>query len=122
MPRTLARSVPHLLGVLIERRRDVSDSGRRVWGERTMNMTDPAVSLRDVRERTAQRVAELLDVFDTIVESSWAGHLEQPASALDATVAFDRAQISSIVEHARTQLAEINKTLDELHDRGIISS
>jgi len=79
-----------------------------------MNMADPAASLRDVRARTAQRVAELIEVFDTIVESSSTDHLHETANTFDATVAFDRAQISSIVEQARTQLAEINETLHRL--------
>ncbi|HTD50263.1 MAG TPA: hypothetical protein VK771_06675 [Acidimicrobiia bacterium] len=87
-----------------------------------MNMADPALSLRDVRERTAHRVAELMEVFDTIVESSSAPYLRQATNASDATVAFDRAQISSIVQHARTQLAEINETLDGLRATGNGSS
>ena len=82
-------------------------------------MADPAASLRDVQARTAQRVAELIEVFDTIVESSSADHLHETVNTFDATVAFDRAQISSIVEQARTQLAEINETLLRLRRRSL---
>jgi DnaK suppressor protein len=77
-------------------------------------MTDAAASLNDVRERTAQRVAELLDVFDAIVASSDAANLDDEHDPEGATVGFERAQLSSMVERARTQLAEINEALDRL--------
>jgi DnaK suppressor protein len=77
-------------------------------------MTDAATSLNDVRERTAQRVAELLDVFDAIVASSDAANLDDEHDPEGATVGFERAQLSSMVERARTQLAEINEALDRL--------
>jgi DnaK suppressor protein len=77
-----------------------------------VNMADPAVSLRDVRERTAQRVAELLEVFDAIVESSAAAVRDDDALSRDA--GLDRAELSSMVERARAQLAEINEALERL--------
>jgi DnaK suppressor protein len=81
-----------------------------------VNMADPAVSLRDVRERTAQRLAELMDVFDAIVESSTAANLDesQDFDAGGADAGSERAQLSSIVEQARIQLAEINEALERL--------
>jgi len=79
-----------------------------------MDMAGPDASLRDVQAPTAQRVAELLEVFDTIVESSAGDHLHDIDNAFGATVAFDRAHLSSIVDHARAQLAEIHETLDRL--------
>ena len=75
---------------------------------------ESAVSLRDVRERTARRVAELLDVFDAIVASSDAANLDDEHDPEGATVGFERAQLSSMVERARTQLAEINEALERL--------
>lgn len=85
-------------------------------------MADPAVSLRDVQERTAQRVAELMEVFDRIVESSTAVQLDEADLEFGATESFDRARLSSIVEQARSQLAEINQALDRLRGGGIGSS
>jgi DnaK suppressor protein len=79
-----------------------------------MSMADPAVSLRDVQERTAQRVAELMEVFDAIVQSSAVTGPDAEHDGEDAVAGFDRAQLSSIVEHARAQLAEINDTLERL--------
>ena len=84
-----------------------------------MNSADPAVLLRDVQERAAQRVVELMEVFDTIVESFSADHLHEATNTFDATVAFERARISSFVRYARTQLAEIIETLDRLRRRRI---
>jgi RNA polymerase-binding transcription factor DksA len=79
-------------------------------------MADPAVSLRDVRERTAQRLAELMDVFDAIVESSAVASLDEPQDfdAGGAAAGYERAQLSSIVEQARVQLGEINDALERL--------
>ena len=77
-------------------------------------MAESAVSLRDVQERTARRVAELIEVFDAIVESSDAANLDDEHDPEGATVGFERAQLSSMVERARTQLAEINEALERL--------
>jgi DnaK suppressor protein len=77
-------------------------------------MGESAVSLRDVRERTAQRVAELIEVFDAIVASSDAANLDDEHDPEGATVGFERAQLSSMVERARTQLSEINAALERL--------
>ncbi len=67
-----------------------------------------------MRERTAQRVAELLDVFDAIVASSDTANLDDEHDPEGATVGFERAQLSSMVERARTQLTEINEALERL--------
>jgi RNA polymerase-binding transcription factor DksA len=85
-----------------------------------MNMADPAVSLRDVHERTAQRVAELMDMFDAIVDASAASDLDEAQDPDRANLILDRAQLSSIVERAREQLAEINDALDRLR-RGTVA-
>jgi RNA polymerase-binding transcription factor DksA len=77
-------------------------------------MAESAVSLRDVRERTARRVAELLDVFDAIVASSDSANLDDEHDPEGATIGFERAQLSSMVERARAQLAEINEALERL--------
>jgi DnaK suppressor protein len=84
-------------------------------------VVDPAFSLRDVQERTARRVEELMEVFDRIVQSSAAAGLDDAHNESGATQAFDRAQLSSIVDQARSQLAEINQVLDRLR-RGSIGS
>ena len=77
-------------------------------------MAESAVSLRDVRERTARRVAELIEVFDAIVASADAANLDDEHDPEGATIGFERAQLSSMVERARTQLAEINEALERL--------
>ncbi|MGO9872517.1 MAG: hypothetical protein ACLPVY_01860 [Acidimicrobiia bacterium] len=82
-------------------------------------MADPAVSLRDVRERTAQRVAELMEVFDAIVDASAASDLDDAQNLGCSELVLDRAQLSSIVERARGQLAEIDAALERLRCRSI---
>ena len=77
-------------------------------------MAESAVSLRDVRERTARRVAELIEVFDAIVASADTANLDDEHDPEGATIGFERAQLSSMVERARTQLAEINEALERL--------
>jgi len=77
-------------------------------------MAEPAISLQDVQERTAQRVAELIDVFDAIVQSSAGANLDDEHDPEGATAGFERAQLSSMVERARLQLAEVNEALERL--------
>ena len=77
-------------------------------------MAESAVSLRDVRERTARRVAELIEVFDAIVASADAANLDDEHDPEGATIGFERAQLSCMVERARTQLGEINDALERL--------
>lgn len=66
-----------------------------------------ALELREARERTLRRIAELSAVFEAIVESSASANLDDEHDPEGATVGFERAQVSALLERARTQLEEL---------------
>jgi RNA polymerase-binding transcription factor DksA len=80
-------------------------------------MNDAAIRIQEVRERTAQRVVELNGVFDAIVASSDAANLDDEHDPEGATVGFERAQVSALLERAREQLEELDAAMDR-HQRG----
>src|SRR3954447_12393356 len=80
-------------------------------------MADHATDLRDARTRTARLLAQLTAVFDEIVDSSALANLDDEHDPEGATVAFERAQVSELLERARAQLVEIDAALHRL-DRG----
>jgi hypothetical protein len=63
--------------------------------------------IEDARERTARRISDLIDAFDAIVASSEAANLDDEHDPEGATVGFERAQVSALLESARAQLAEL---------------
>ena len=77
-------------------------------------MSDSAIRIREVRERTARRVAELNAVFDAIVASSDAANLDDEHDPEGATVGFERAQVSALLERARAQLEEFDAAMERL--------
>ena len=75
------------------------------------------MNIQEARERTAQRVAELRAVFEAIVASSDAANLDDEHDPEGATVGFERAQVSALLERARAQLAELDAASDRV-ERG----
>lgn len=78
-------------------------------------MTDYEALLRDARERALRLVFELTGVFNEIVDSSDLANLDDEHDPEGATVAFERAQISVLLERAQSQLAEVDAALKRLH-------
>jgi RNA polymerase-binding transcription factor DksA len=76
--------------------------------------TDVAERLREARDRTLGRLAELHAVFDAIVESSAAANLDDEHDPEGSTVGFERAQVASLLARARTQLAELDAARERL--------
>ena len=79
------------------------------------NVTDRSASLRDAHERATRRVIELTDLLGAIVDAGIP--IEALAAEHDpegATVGFERAQVSALLEGARTQLAELDEALERL--------
>jgi RNA polymerase-binding transcription factor DksA len=66
------------------------------------------------RTRAVVRVSELGQVFDAIVESSVGVNMDDEHDPEGSTVGFERAQISALLDHARTQLAELDAALDRM--------
>jgi DnaK suppressor protein len=77
-------------------------------------MTDATNRLRAARARTVQRVAELRSAFDEIVESSDTANLDDEHDPEGATVGFERAQISALLERAQMQLAELDAATERI--------
>ena len=72
------------------------------------NGSDASTRVRDARERTTQRIADLSAAFDAIVASSDDANLDDEHDPEGATVGFERAQLSALLERARVQLAELD--------------
>jgi len=69
---------------------------------------DAEARLREVHARTVRRIAELGAEFDAIIASSDSANLDDEHDPEGATVGFERAQVSALLEQASTQLNEIN--------------
>ena len=79
-----------------------------------MSDPSPATPLHVARTRAVVRVSELGQVFDAIVESSAGVNMDDEHYPEGSTVGFERAQISALLDHARTQLAELDAALDRM--------
>jgi DnaK suppressor protein len=79
-------------------------------------MSDPASRLCDARSRTASRVVDLSVALNEIVEASNSANLDDEHDPEGATVGFERAQLSALLERAKAQLAEIDAALQRLSD------
>jgi DnaK suppressor protein len=77
-------------------------------------VTDRAALLRAAQERATARVIALTDLLGAIVDSSASANLDDEHDPEGATVGFERAQVSALLEGARTQLAEVDEALERL--------
>lgn len=78
-------------------------------------------ALADERERTQQRIDALTRDFDDIVERSSDASRDDEHDPEGATIAFERAQVSALLESNRASLADIELALSRIetgeHDR-----
>jgi DnaK suppressor protein len=63
------------------------------------------------RADTVQRIAALTREFDGIVESAALGATDDEHDPEGATIAFERAQITSLLEQARDHLADLDQAI-----------
>jgi DnaK suppressor protein len=63
------------------------------------------------RADTTARIAALTREFDGIVESATLGNTDDEHDPEGATIAFERAQIASLLEQARSHLAEVDQAI-----------
>ena len=84
-------------------------------------MTHPGCVQDDVRgvlaaERAAvvQRVAELRGELDQLIQDSVGANADDEHDPEGATVAFERAQLSSLLEAAERRLTDIDRTVANL--------
>jgi RNA polymerase-binding protein DksA len=79
-----------------------------------MSELDPRQSLDAVRRRALERLADLTDDYAGIVEASRYSNADDEHDPEGATIAFERSQVGSLVEHARAQLVEVDAALVRL--------
>ena len=63
------------------------------------------------RGRTVRRLADLTGDFDEIVAASRDTNADDEHDPEGATIAFERSQLSTVVEQARTRLTELDAAL-----------
>jgi RNA polymerase-binding transcription factor DksA len=70
------------------------------------------------RTRTADQVTALRDAFDGIVESSEEASVDDEHDPEGATIAFERAQVSALLDRALANLDILDRALDRLDGDG----
>ena len=73
--------------------------------------------LRAERSRTLARIATLTGEFDGIVSASADANTDDEHDPEGATIAFERAQVGTLLDQARRHLADIDRAVADL-DRG----
>lgn len=71
-------------------------------------------TLQKERERTARRLADLTKDFEGVVEASKDSNADDEHDPEGATIAFEREQISALLDQGERQLAEIAAALERL--------
>jgi DnaK suppressor protein len=77
---------------------------------------DPARALAEARRHTLARLAGLTGDFASIVEASRDSNADDEHDPEGATIAFERSQVSSLVEQTRAHLAELAEAERRLQD------
>lgn len=67
------------------------------------------------RDSTMARIASLQREFDGVVESSAGESTDDEHDPEGATIAFERAQISTLLSQARSHLDDLDRALERLH-------
>ena len=70
--------------------------------------------LRDERERAARLLAALTRDFDGIVEASADSNADDEHDPEGSTIAFERSQVSTMVEQTRARLTDVDAAIDRL--------
>ncbi len=81
-------------------------------------MTDPGAALRAERARTAAQVAALEADFAGLVAASEESNADDEHDPEGATIGFERAQLSAVLDAARRRLAAVDDALARLDAGG----
>ena len=71
-------------------------------------------SVAGAHAKASRRVAALQRDFGAIVESAAGASVDDEHDPEGQTIAFERAQVSALLEHARAQLAALERASDDL--------
>ena len=66
------------------------------------------------RRRTNEQIAALSDDLDTIIETSTSAPPDDEHDPEGATIGFERAQVASLLERARSHLVELDQARERL--------
>lgn len=70
--------------------------------------------LTDERERAARLLASLTRDFDGIVEASADSNADDEHDPEGSTIAFERSQVSTMVEQTRARLVDVDAALERV--------
>lgn len=77
---------------------------------------DPTAQIEAERAEVVAQVASLERAFDEIVAGSELVSTDDEHDPEGATIAYERAQVSSLLDAARTRLTELDEAADRLDD------
>lgn len=79
-------------------------------------MDDATARLERQRREAVERLANLTGAFDEIVAASRDSNADDEHDPEGATIAFERSQVSALVEQSLNQIAEIDAALARVAD------
>lgn len=77
---------------------------------------DPAAQLRATHDATAAQLAAMIRDFDGVVAASADVATDDEHDPDGATIAFERAQLSMLIDTARARLADLEQALARVAD------
>jgi DnaK suppressor protein len=81
-----------------------------------MNQRDPEKALSDARARAAHRVRELTEALAGVVAASESANLDDEHDPEGSTVGFERAQLATLLDDARTRVLELDAACERLRN------
>jgi RNA polymerase-binding transcription factor DksA len=79
-------------------------------------MTAPEEQLCRVRTETRAQIAALTADYEAVVEASRGSNADDEHDPEGQTIGFERAQLASVLEQARTRLAELDAAISRVAD------
>jgi RNA polymerase-binding transcription factor DksA len=66
------------------------------------------------REQTQSRIAALQAEFGSLVDAADGSNIDDEHDPEGATIAFERAQVTALLDQARTRVRDLDRALDQL--------
>jgi RNA polymerase-binding transcription factor DksA len=79
-------------------------------------VTAPEELLCRARAETREQIAALTADFDAVVEASRGSNADDEHDPEGQTIGFERAQLASVLDQARTRLAELDAAVSRVAD------
>jgi DnaK suppressor protein len=75
---------------------------------------DPATLLLAERQRLTAQIGALQQEFDRVVEASASSNADDEHDPEGSTIAFERAQVASLLETSRGRLTDVERALEHV--------